>query len=274
MGFKLPEIQPIGEILYPNKKGFLVSAIGDNTKIQKNWQQPLLLCIREIQKHLPNLIHSIYVRGSVARGVALSGLSDIDLVIITKNPLVSFNKDWQRKFVRELRKRYKQVDDVEFDLVPYTKIMNFNSPSGIRVLLTLQSKCILGEDLIEKFPILKTDNSAFVHIPFFHGFQDQITNTIKTKEVFLPAYIPWVTKRYIRTGFELCIEREKVFTRDLYPCYEIFTKYYPLHKQQMYKILEQCIKPTWSKNELLYCINHFGEWLSKEISKFYPEYPH
>lgn len=274
MGSRLTKIQPIGEVLYPNKSGYFVGATDHALNIQRNWQQPLYLSVQEIQKHLPNLIHSIYVRGSVARGVAISKISDIDLVIITKNSLEGFTTDWQRAFVRVLRSQYQQVDDVEFELVTYTNIMNFKKPSGIRVLLSLQGKCILGEDLIKKFPVLMPNKNTFVHIPFFNDFQNRITRTLETKDVFLPAYIPWVTKRYLRTGFELCIEREKAFTRDIYPCYEIFSKYYPLHKQYMYKILEQSIEPTWSKKELLYCVNHFGNWLGKEIIKNYLEYKH
>ncbi len=270
--YKLTAIQPIGELIYPNNVGYLISSIDQNRPLQKEWQQPVQLCLQEIQKQLPNLISGVYVRGSVARGTAIAGVSDIDLVIITKNTLVSFSKDWQRKFVNVLRNKHKQVDDVEFELVSYSQIMNFDRPSGIRVLLTLQGKCILGEDLIRKFPILKPNESAFVHIPFFSKFQNNITKTLKTKEIFLPAYIPWVSKRYIRTGFELCMEREKVFTRDLYSCFEIFSKYYPDKKINMYNTLEQVIKPSWTKSELLECINTLGDWLYLEIKRKYPRF--
>lgn len=266
-------IQPIGEVAYPNKEGYFASSIDQDQPLQKNWQQPVKLCLEEVQKHLPNIISSIYVRGSVARGAAITGISDIDLVVIVKNPLhKGYSREWVRPFTQQLRNRYPQVDDVEVEIVTEHSLLNINQHMGIRVLLTLQGKLLIGDDVLKRLPHIKPDDSSFVHIPTFSDFQCKLKDTLTGKDVFLPAYIPWVTKRYIRTGFELCIEKEEVFTRDLYPCYEIFSRYYPDKKNEMYRVLEQAIQPKWSQAELLKYVDSLGNWLQLEVKKKYPEY--
>ncbi len=263
-------IKPIGEVLKPNIEGYFVSSINQKKPLQKEWQRPVNVCVQEIQNHLPNLISSIYVRGSVARGMAIPRISDIDLVVVTKNKLPSeYSTEWVTGFVKYLRKIYPQVGGVEFETITLTSLLNVNKHMGLRVLLKLQGKLLVGDDLLKRLPPIKSDSEAFVHIPTFSRFQAKIKNTLVAQEVFLPAYIPWVAKRYIRTGFELCIEREKVFTRDLYPCYKIFSKYYPGMKQDMHKLLEQSINPTWSKEILNGYVYVVGDWLEQKIRKEY-----
>jgi len=265
-------IQPIGELLIPNKDGYFDRAIDPSQPIQAIWQKPLKLCVKEIQARLPNLIHSIYLRGSVARGSAVKGISDIDIVIVTKNTIVDFDKSWERPFIKVVRQRYHFVDDIEFGIVSYQSLFNFSRPIGVRILLKLQGRCIKGEDLIPRLPEVYPNKSSFIHIPYFHAFQKRIKFTLQTKEVYLPVFVPWVAKRYIRTGFELCIEKENFFTRDLYKCYEVFGKYYPEKKHPMYNLLGQALEPTLSQDQLLSLVNTFGEWLQSEVHKKYPEY--
>lgn len=272
-GFKLNAVKQIGEFIHPDNKGCFNSTINLEQPLQKSWQQPVLLCVQEIQKQLPNLISSIYIRGSVARGTAIAGVSDIDLVIIVKNKLPAwYSKVWVVPFIKRIRSNYPQVDDIEFEIVSLRSLLNLKQPVGLRVLLSLQGRLLVGVDVIKHLPPVMPNSSSFVHIPTFTQFQARINKTLVTKDVFLPAYIPWVAKRYVRTGFELCIEREKVFTRDLYPCFVIFSKYYPSKIDEMHEVLEQALNPTWTKQNLLNCINNLGFWLDKEIKKMYPEY--
>lgn len=271
MGCSLGIVKPIGKVLYPNKDGYFVNTTDLDIPLQKDWQQPVRLCVQEIQKQFPNMIHSIYVRGSVAQRTAIAGVSDIDLTVVTKKD-VGMSYWVNRAFVQKIREQYSQVDDIEFALITYNKLMYSKLPIGVRVVLKLHGRCMAGESIISKLPKVKADATSFIHIPVFSNVQKGIAYTLNAENVFLPAYIPWVAKRYIRTGFELCIAREKVFTRDLYPCYEIFSKYYPGKENEMYKVLEQAIRPTWSQSQLLGCVNTLGDWLELEIKKQYPKY--
>lgn len=65
------------------------------------------------------------------------------------------------------------------------------------------------------------------------------------------------------------MDKEQVFTRDLYPCYEIFAKYYPQQASKMYTVLELAINPIDDVKTIVSFIDDFGFWLESEIeSKF------
>ncbi|MNL57955.1 hypothetical protein D3C87_1815530 [compost metagenome] len=51
----------------------------------------------------------------------------------------------------------------------------------------------------------------------------------------------WMSRRIVRSGLEITLSRSQKFTRDLYFCYEEFTRYYPDKKQIMYAALENAL---------------------------------
>ena len=76
-------------------------------------------------------------------------------------------------------------------------------------------------------------------------------------------------KRILRTGFELVMGREQKYTRDLYPCYESFIKYYPQKKDDMYKTLELAINPIDDSKIIGYILKDWLFFMSKEIEKIF-----
>ena len=74
-------------------------------------------------------------------------------------------------------------------------------------------------------------------------------------------------KKILRTGFSLVMEKEKAFTRDLYPSYQLFSKYYPDQEPQMRQALEWAINPTDDSAGLLKYLGEFGGWLGAEAGK-------
>lgn len=71
-------------------------------------------------------------------------------------------------------------------------------------------------------------------------------------------------KRIVRQGFILVMARERVFTRDLYPCYKIFSKYYPEKEKEMRQALELAIYPISNTKSIFSVLDNLGEWLIKE----------
>lgn len=75
----------------------------------------------------------------------------------------------------------------------------------------------------------------------------------------------WIMKRIVRTGCELVMERSQKYTRDLYPCYELFAEYYPEKSDDMYRVLELAINPTKDKQEIIDALENFGDWIAQEV---------
>jgi hypothetical protein len=80
----------------------------------------------------------------------------------------------------------------------------------------------------------------------------------------------WITKRILRSGFELVMEREGVYTRDLYLCYESFSRHYGRREREMYEVLELAVNPTDDGARLRALLERCLEWLPLEIARVFP----
>jgi uncharacterized protein len=76
-------------------------------------------------------------------------------------------------------------------------------------------------------------------------------------------------KRVVRTGFELIMEQERAYTRDLYPCYLAVTRYFPAQAQQMHHALERAIEPSDNKEELAQFLDGFGAWIVTAVTEIF-----
>jgi len=75
-------------------------------------------------------------------------------------------------------------------------------------------------------------------------------------------------KIIVRTGLALVITKENTYTRDLYPAYKMFSKYYPEKESDMRKALEYAITPIIDTNQLLSFLNEYGTWMVSEADKW------
>lgn len=134
----MDKILKIGSVLKTDKDGFIINE-SSLDKIQSPWRE----AVEEIkQAYLDNLkdaVHSIYIRGSVARGVAIGGISDIDtLAIVTKE----IDRSWVRGVRTELNQKFIFSTGIEFGFVNYNQL--FEELFESRFLIKTQSVCIFG----------------------------------------------------------------------------------------------------------------------------------
>ncbi|MFF2176595.1 hypothetical protein ACFVT8_09075 [Lysinibacillus sp. NPDC058147] len=78
----------------------------------------------------------------------------------------------------------------------------------------------------------------------------------------------WIMKIIVRAGLALVITKANTYTRDLYPAYKLFSKYYPEKKNDMKIALEYAIAPIIDVNLLLSFLNEFGTWMVSEADKW------
>jgi|GEM_PF-331300 len=262
-------IEKRGRFLNIDSEGFFINDC-DIKKIRSPWKEAVEAIKQSYLKNLVGIVHSIYIRGSVARGEGIEGVSDIDsLAVVYGNPN-SLDLSWVQKSQKSFKERFPFSPYVEFDFVPYESLLREKGYFSRRFIIKVLSTCVYGEDLaaqISKFrPSL---NIAF----FFHGNINQVLNQAmqkirdSTQPDQIRAHCAWVMKRILRTGFGLTIEKEQAFTRDLLLCYEIFSKYYPEQESQMRQALEWSVNPTDQKKTILDYLSSFGIWLADEAKK-------
>ncbi|WP_440525445.1 nucleotidyltransferase domain-containing protein [Serratia nevei] len=105
----------------------------------------------------PALIHSIYLYGSVARGEAIPGVSDLDITLLLTKPADSEAlqrlEAWRQAFQLEQR----IVSKVDFDIGSVEEALNPEPCHSWGFWLKHHCRCLWGEDVSAAFPLFRPD---------------------------------------------------------------------------------------------------------------------
>jgi len=263
------KIEKIGGYLGIDRDGFIVGE-ASAAKFQEKWKPAIEEVIAAYLENFGDKLVSVYVRGSVARGAAIDEISDLDTRAIVSIPKEQIDVKWGKEFNKEITKKYPFIKGVQISAS--TPEQAVNRKMGLHVILKTQAVCVYGKDITESIPGIKPNQEAAQH---FRNIQNELQTTIdflgngKGTNVQNKDRCSWIMKRVLRTGFELVMEREQKYTRDLYPCYESFTKYYAEKKDSMYKTLELAINPTDEPKIIIPILKDWLYFMPKEIQKVF-----
>jgi hypothetical protein len=260
------EILPIGSFQYPDAEGFIPN-IGIFPIQQDFYREVLAEALEAIRVDLPGVFHSIYVRGSVAKGSAILEISDIDTVLIVHSSLTSQSSQKLDKIRADLVQKYSpRLPKIEFWVQSKAK---FADTPRLQFVLKTQCVCIFGENLLPTFPAFKIGKEAFGHVASFEQEILDIRAEIlaETDPQELQDICVWLMKRILRTGFELVMLRSQKFTRDLYPCMSTFCEFYPNHTESMRAVLHLALNPSEDKTEILTIIDGLAAFICTEIKQ-------
>lgn len=119
---------------------------------------PLLEALTaELPRQFPTLIHSIYLYGSVARGEALPGVSDLDITLLLIKPADSGAlqrlEAWRQAFQLEQR----IVSKVDFDIGSVDEALAPEHHDSWGFWLKHHCRCLWGEDVSAAFSLFRPD---------------------------------------------------------------------------------------------------------------------
>jgi hypothetical protein len=272
------EIKEVGSLLSIDSQGYLLNA-AHMSKIQRPWKEAVDEIVLLYQTYFGHRLHSLYLRGSVAKGTAIEHFSDIDIMALLRGPVTRSDEIWAYKTHQELEKKYKFATSIRPDFIVWEEV--FSPDMTLRsfhfnFLFTLQTQgiCLYGEDISPHLPPIKCDKvTALLLLQDLDVLFERVKNDFsqKQRDKYIKELCQWIMKAMIRNSFLLFMEREKAFTRDLYPCYLVFTKYYPHQQESIKKCLEYAINPISDKTEIIFYLDNFGMWLKEQIEAYFLE---
>ncbi len=258
------KILEIGTLLKTDKQGFLVK-IANKNKIKGRWKDSVDYLVKQYLKKIGNdKIHSIWIRGSIAKGEAIENISDIDSFCLIKKE-EDIDKAKVSEIKSEICKKFPFITKVEMSFIPIQNLLNESRYFGWRFTIKTQAVCVYGEDINDKIEDFEPSRILAGKIQEnLRKRINQVKEKLKNDERKTKVFCSWIMKRILRQGFILVMDKEKAFTRDLYPCYKIFSKYYPEKEKEMKKVLKLAIYPTSDKKQINRILDDFGEWIIKE----------
>jgi predicted nucleotidyltransferase len=260
------ELEKIGTIMKIDSNGFLVNE-ASIFNFQGKWKEVVDEAVGVYRSHLGEELHSIYVRGSVARGEAREGISDVDteaVLNISGKELQSLDIEWRKSARKHLVEEYPFQTGVEFVFLS-RESLSFTD----RFVLQTQSVCVFGDSIVEEWEPIPFDDTTVQKLLEENDIEKKLGSTLaemkEQKDIkIFKKYLVWVCKRFLRFGVLLSARKEKKYTRDLYPSYELFIAQYLEKEKEMYQVLELAINPGKMPEGVLDFIKLFGEWLVEE----------
>jgi uncharacterized protein len=194
-------------------------------------------------------VRAVYLRGSIPRGLAIENVSDADFIYFS-------DTDFEREdsVVEETAKaNFPIVSELKLFRLSRVTFDTIHPPQRrpyFHMLIKTQSLFLAGDEVAKHIEAFRIGPEMVSHVfaleNEFAKSQQWLLN--------LPASIPtepkktiersmhrWISKRIVRSAFEVTMDRTDHFTRDLYLCYEQFSKFYPEHAKQMYLVLVNCL---------------------------------
>jgi hypothetical protein len=282
------EVLEIGHIVTTDEAGFIINP-ARSEKLVEPWKQVVEAVKLAYLRHLGDNVHSIYVRGSVARGLARESISDVDSFAVVRREVGDLS--WAAGVAKEVTQRFTFCAGVELICLTSDGLLRGADDyhASWRMILKTQCVCVYGEDLSARLPDYKPGPETVVHATDLRRQVQRMTDGLRVL-LFL-ARLPFgerlfktsgggyralvslgcaeLMKRIVRTGFEVVMEEERAYTRDLYPCYKIFAKHFPERESSMRRALELAINPTGEPRVLLAFLEDFGRWMVAAAEKRY-----
>lgn len=253
------EIKAMGSYFEVDEDGFLKNPASLD-KVQEKWKPVLDDVVEVYKKHFGDKLINVYVRGSVAKGEAVDGVSDLDSFAYVELKDDEIGRGWQVEDRKRLKEKYPFVEDFEISVEERPE-----SPRWV----VLQSICVHGEPFY--MAPRKPGKEMINHLIYL---EERYENTDKwfnsvdpSSEEKIKNKCIWLMKDILRSGFELTMERSKRYTRDLYLCYKDFSEYYPEKEGIMREVLDLTLNPVSDIEKILEIKNKITPFLIEEAKK-------
>ncbi|QTM98853.1 nucleotidyltransferase [Sediminibacillus dalangtanensis] len=262
----MTEIKEIGSLCPVDDKGYIINQ-SDPNKINDKYREVVRLINESCLSVLPNEIHSIYIRGSVPRGLDIEGVSDVDVIIVTYSNPEELDLYWVEEAEQIIDQKFSFINGVELGFSPLSEVEESTYCSMIPFILKTYGICVYGENLIGKLPDYKPDSSLanehLIHLTtLIERAKDDLMGNDDIEDI--KDCCSWIMRIIVRAGAALVIVQEQAYTRDLFPAYKLFSNHYPEKEPQMRTALWYAINPLTESEEILKFLHGFGSWIKAE----------
>jgi len=233
------EPQRIGRFLVVDESGHVRPDVAD-ANVDDTWK-PLVAFVTHSLMARPG-VRSVYLRGSIPRGLAIENVSDADFIYFSEQSFDAADFDLRER----ANANFPFVKDVEIlrlDRVGFGRVHRPQQRPYFHMLVKTQCLFLAGDDVARHIAPFKLGPEMVSHV--FSLASEFATLQVRLREGRHAGgehiVSQWFSRRVVRSGLEVTMDRCDRFTRDLYLCYEQFAAFYPRRSEQMYRVLINCL---------------------------------
>lgn len=211
-----------------------------------------------------------YLYGSIPRGTARVGRSDLDLLVALRDEPTEADRGDARELGEVLDARFPEIDGVGTLLFSRARLLSKQETYDLGWFVACLCTPLLGEDLAEHLPRYRPDSLLAretngdlpQHLPRWRTrIAEAATHDARR------TLVRGVSRHLVRTGFTLVMPRWNGWTSDLREMAEAFAAYYPERGAQMRTAAVLGLEPSDDPAVLRSYVDDLGPWLAGEYAR-------
>jgi predicted nucleotidyltransferase len=215
-------------------------------------------------------LHSAYLYGSIPRGTAVPGVSDLDLLLALHRPPTPADRETADALASSLDAEFPFVNGVGVLLFDVTTLLSELERHDLGWFLACLCTPLLGPDLAAQLPCYRPDSllaretngDLALALP---GWRERLAAT-QHDPAARRLLCRGVARRLVRSGFTLVMPRWGGWTSDLRLSAEVFGSYYPSRAAQMHRAATVARTPTDDPTVLHTLVDDLAPWLAAEYT--------
>lgn len=248
---------------YPvDPNGFLKPPVNSINEIDPINEIILNEIIRECKRLFRKDLVGVYFRGSQLLN---ANFSDFDVVIVTENLGIWSSYNLSRHFDVKFGTQFYHIKNFDAVLLDHNQV---KMQRDLQFIVKVLSVHVYGVEIEKDIADFRPTNEiAFLQHKFNAKWAHVRTLIGEGDGTQLKAMVNFMVKYFIRCAYELVLEREGRYTRELDLCHQVFSKYYPEYEHYSESILSYYDKKSFLKMEFVNDANVFCELLNAEFLK-------
>ncbi|MGW2961200.1 nucleotidyltransferase domain-containing protein [Streptomyces sp. NPDC001220] len=216
-------------------------------------------------------LDSAYLYGSIPRGTARVGRSDLDLVVVLRTEPSGADRDAAHDLGQAVDKEFPEIDGVGTLLFSRARVLDERERYDIGWFVACLCTPLLGEDLAEYLPRYRPDSLLARETNgdlarYLPRWRQRIAAAGDSEEALRPL-VRFMSRHLVRTGFTLVMPRWNGWTSDLREMAEVFAGYYPERAEQLRRAAGLGYEPVGDLTVLRSYVDDLGPWLADEYAR-------
>jgi hypothetical protein len=240
---------------------------GSLERVPKAFAPAVAAARTAIRAAFTDRLHSAYLYGSVPRGTAVPGTSDLDVLLALAGEPTDADRAAARHLEGALDTRFPQISGAGILLYSTATLLSDLERYDLGWFVACLCTPLVGEDLAARLPryrptslLARETNGDFGDL--LPRWRDRLGEA--RSPASLRALSRGVGRRVVRTGFTLVMPRFGGWTSDLDESAAVFGHYYPARGDQMKIAAAAGRTPTADRAILAGLIGDLGPWLAAE----------
>jgi hypothetical protein len=253
--------KPCGSFLEIDDNGHVIKKASHDL-IQPEWKPLVDELITIYKSSFGGRLHSIWLRGSVAKGQAERGAADLDSFAYLIEEAEQPSKF--ESAIEALESRHPYCIAIEADASPVSDI-EFKHDDVMARIIKTQAICLHGEDLSDRVPSYSLRDMIHYSRYLRFNLEEKGPSFLKEDDGDPRLTCTWTARLLLRSLYETVMFKEGRWTNDLWPCYERFSSQHPEREPQTMELLQLCLNPVADEDRLKSAVNAFTPWIYDEI---------